>query len=79
MPALLTRMDTAPNSLGDRVDQRLDGGTVGDVERAADAAQLGHGSPMACRAALGGGRADHGRALAASRSAIAAPMPGWRR
>ena len=35
MPALLTRIEIAPNSLRDVVDQRFDRGAVGDVEHAA--------------------------------------------
>ena len=54
MPALLTRMEIAPNSFhGDRVDQRLDFGAVGHVELAAVAAQrrkaLADGLRAGCR------------------------------
>ena len=76
MPALLTRIETGPNSLGDGVDQRFDRGAVGDVEHAAVAA-----------ASRPGARRSPARRLsvvavpitvapcAASASAMAAPMP----
>ncbi|CAM5278543.1 hypothetical protein RLIN73S_01122 [Rhodanobacter lindaniclasticus] len=62
MPALLTRIETAPEFLRYAIDQAFDGRTVGDVQHAAVATVCGQ--PLTDRggAALAGGRADHGGA-----------------
>ena len=62
MPALLTRMETPPNSFAMRIDQRFDRRAVGDVQHAAVAAVRGEAFADGGRAAVAGRGADHGRA-----------------